>query len=64
MGASETAIGNKGLSTEFSITTKANTGLGNGAGKRDNILEGAKKSWEALKVDKVCQSNRDVSTKR
>jgi hypothetical protein len=35
------------------VTTKALTGQGNGTGKREHILQNAKDSLEALKVDKV-----------
>ena len=53
MGASEEAIGNKKLGAEFNIWTKAPTGLGGGAGKRENILEQGRKSNEVLKLSKV-----------
>jgi aryl-alcohol dehydrogenase-like predicted oxidoreductase len=53
MGASEVALGNKSLADEFIVTTKATTGQGDGTGKRDHILQNAKDSLEALKVDKV-----------
>jgi aryl-alcohol dehydrogenase-like predicted oxidoreductase len=53
MGASEVALGNKSLADEFIVTTKAITGQGDGTGKRDHILQNAKDSLEALKVDKV-----------
>jgi hypothetical protein len=56
MGASEVALGNKGLADEFIVTTKAITGQGDGTGKRDRILQNAKDSLEALKVDKVSLS--------
>lgn len=52
-GASETAIGNKGLGKEFIITTKAPTQAGHGAGSRENVLKEARKSLAALKVEKV-----------
>jgi hypothetical protein len=57
MGASEVALGNKGLADEFIVTTKAITGQGGGTGKRENILQNAKDSLEALKVDKVSLSD-------
>lgn len=53
MGASEEAIGNKNLGAEFSVWTKAPTGLGGGAGKRENILEQGRISNEVLKLSKV-----------
>jgi aryl-alcohol dehydrogenase-like predicted oxidoreductase len=56
MGASEAALGNKGLADEFIVTTKALTGQGDGTGKRDRILQNANDSLEALKVDKVSLS--------
>jgi aryl-alcohol dehydrogenase-like predicted oxidoreductase len=62
MGASEVALGNKGLADEFIVTTKAITGQGDGTGKRDNILQNAKDSLEALKVDKVSLSGMRSAT--
>ncbi|KAH7420244.1 NADP-dependent oxidoreductase domain-containing protein [Cadophora sp. MPI-SDFR-AT-0126] len=53
MGASETAIGKKGLSPDFKITTKAPTAPGNGAGSRGNVLKAARASLADLKVEKV-----------
>lgn len=53
LGASETAIGNKGLGSEFTITTKAPTFAGSGSGKPEAILKAAKESREALRVEKV-----------
>lgn len=53
MGASETTIGNKGLGSQYTITTKAPTAAGNGAGKKENILQAAYESLKALKVEKV-----------
>ena len=53
MGDSETVIGEKGLASEFAVPTKAPTGMGGGAGKRDNILQAAQQSWDALNVSKV-----------
>lgn len=53
MGASEEAIGNKNLGVEFTVWTKAPTGLGGGAGKMENILEQGRKSNEVLRLSKV-----------
>jgi hypothetical protein len=53
MGASEGTIGKKNLGAEFTVWTKAPTGMGGGAGKRENILEQGRKSNEALKLGKV-----------
>ena len=57
MGASEAALGNKGLAKEFIVTTKAPTGPGNGAGKRENIIRAANESWKGLKVEKVSRTD-------
>lgn len=59
-GASETTIGNKNLGSEFIIVTKAPTGFGGGAGKRENILKEGRKSNEVLKVDKVRTSSPPI----
>ncbi|KAH8589432.1 NADP-dependent oxidoreductase domain-containing protein [Bisporella sp. PMI_857] len=53
MGASEEAIGKKNFGAEFNVWTKAPTGLGGGAGKRENILEQGRKSNEVLKLSKI-----------
>ncbi|KAH8684376.1 NADP-dependent oxidoreductase domain-containing protein [Tricladium varicosporioides] len=53
MGASEETIGNKNLGAEFTIVTKAPTGLGGGAGKRENILREGRKSNEVLRLRKI-----------
>ncbi|KXG46841.1 uncharacterized protein PGRI_035870 [Penicillium griseofulvum] len=53
MGASEETIGNKNLGAEFSVWTKAPTGLGGGAGKRENILEQGRKSNVVLRLSKI-----------
>lgn len=53
MGASEETIGNKSLGSEFIIGTKAPTGMGGGAGKRENILNEGRKSNEVLKLSRV-----------
>ncbi|KAI5468112.1 NADP-dependent oxidoreductase domain-containing protein [Mariannaea sp. PMI_226] len=50
-GASETAIGDKGLAQEFAITTKAATGIVEGSGRK--IVEFANESLKALKSEKV-----------
>ncbi|KAM0332491.1 hypothetical protein ACHAQA_002773 [Verticillium albo-atrum] len=52
-GASEKALGNKNLGSEFKIYTKAPTGVLDGTGKKDMILEFARQSLTDLKVDKV-----------
>lgn len=53
LGASEEAIGNKNLGAKFNVWTKAPTGLGGGAGKRENILEQGRKSNEVLRLSKI-----------
>lgn len=51
-GRSEESIGLKGLAKEFLITTKAPTATP-GKGTYDNIIEEARLSFAALKVDRV-----------
>ncbi len=50
-GPSESILGQRGLPSEFTIDTKAATGLILGTGK--NILQSAKDSMEALRTNKV-----------
>ncbi|KAL8899091.1 MAG: hypothetical protein Q9192_001748 [Flavoplaca navasiana] len=50
-GPSESILGQRGLASEFTIDTKAATGLSAGSGK--NILQSAKESMEALQTNKV-----------
>ncbi|KAL9941227.1 hypothetical protein D7B24_004549 [Verticillium nonalfalfae] len=52
-GASETALGNKKLAQEFKVYTKAATGVIEGTGKKDLILNFANESLKALQVDKI-----------
>ncbi|KAL8983822.1 MAG: hypothetical protein Q9177_004871 [Variospora cf. flavescens] len=50
-GPSESILGQRELASEFTIDTKAGTGLSAGSGK--NILQSAKESMEALRTNKV-----------
>jgi hypothetical protein len=53
LGLSETALGKKNLAAEFTIVTKAATGVIEGSGKRQNILNSAQESLDALNIKKV-----------
>lgn len=53
MGDSELTLGKKNVASQFTITTKAPTMAGNGAGSRENVLKAAKESLEVLKLQKV-----------
>ena len=53
MGMSETTIGNKGLGKEFTVDTKAATGVMRGMAEEDKVLQFAKESLDALKLNKV-----------
>jgi aflatoxin B1 aldehyde reductase len=50
-GPSESILGQRGLASEFTIDTKAATGMSAGSGRK--ILESAKDSLEALQTTKV-----------
>lgn len=50
-GLSESILGQRELASEFTIDTKAATGLSEGSGR--NILQSAKESMEALQTTKV-----------